>query len=48
MELEITVCAADDTLELVKAREKQGLAFGLVFSMQGPADGPQWRGPQLA
>jgi len=48
MELELTVCAADETLELVKARDKQGVPFGLVLSMQGPADGVQGRAPRLA
>ena len=35
MELELTVCAADEALELVKAHDKRGVSFGLVFSMEG-------------
>jgi len=48
MELESTVCAAAKVLELVKVREGQNIPFGLVLSMESPADPAQDRAPRLA
>jgi hypothetical protein len=48
MGLELTVCAAAEVLELVKVREGQNTPFGLVLSIESPADPVQDRASRLA
>jgi hypothetical protein len=47
MELELTVYAAAEILQLVKVREGQNTPFGLVLPIESPADPVQDRASRL-
>jgi predicted protein tyrosine phosphatase len=47
LELDLTICDASEVVELVKAHERDNTSFGLVISIEGPADGVEGRAPRL-